>query len=60
MCPNSTYIMIGFFVLTQIGVQAYMEWRFSENRKDFQVSLIQLTLTIATLLGFDFWLEYYS
>ncbi|MFD1928920.1 DUF4181 domain-containing protein [Sporosarcina siberiensis] len=55
--PFSTYIMIGLFVLTQIGVQAYMEWRFSDNRKDFQVSLIQLTLAFVTLLGFAFWLE---
>ncbi|MHA6261369.1 DUF4181 domain-containing protein [Sporosarcina sp. CAU 1771] len=58
--PFSTYIMIGLFVLTQIGVQAYIEWRFSDNRKDFQVTLIQLTLTFVTLFGFVFWLEYLS
>ena len=55
-----TYIIVGFGILTQIGVQAYIEWRFSNNRKDFQVSLIQLTLTVITLLGFVFWLEYFS
>lgn len=58
--PFITYIIFGFFILTQIGVQAYIEWRFSDNRKDFQVSLIQLTLTFVTLLGFLFWLKYFS
>lgn len=58
--PFITYIVLGFFTLTQIGVQAYIEWRFSDNRKDFQVSLIQLTLTVITLFGFIFWLEYFS
>ena len=53
--PFITYIIFGIFILTQIGVQAYIEWRFSVNRKDFQVSLIQLTLTFVTLLGFVFW-----
>jgi len=55
-----TYIIVGFGILTQIGVQAYIEWRFSDNRKDFQVSLIQLTLTVVALFGFIFWLEYIS
>lgn len=58
--PFITYIICGFFILTQIGVQAYIEWRFSVNRKDFRVSLIQLTLTFIALLGFVFWLEYFS
>ncbi|WP_438297903.1 DUF4181 domain-containing protein [Sporosarcina sp. FA15] len=58
--PFITYIVLGFFTLTQIGVQAYIEWRFSDNKKDFQVSLIQLTLTFITLFGFIFWLEYFS
>lgn len=58
--PFLTYIMAGFFVLTQIGVQVYMDWRFADNRKDFQVSLIELTLTFVTLLGLAFWLEYFS
>jgi len=55
-----TYIILGFGILTQIGFQAYVEWRFSDNRKDFQVSLIQLKLTVVTLFGFIFWLEYLS
>lgn len=58
--PFITFIIFGFFILTQIGAQAYIEWRYSDNRKDFQVSLIQLTLTFVTLLGFVFWLEYFS
>lgn len=58
--PFITYIICGFFILTQIGVQAYIEWRFSDNKKDFQVSLIQLTLTFVTLFGFIFWFEYFS
>lgn len=58
--PFITYIIFGFFILTQVGIQAYMEWKFSDNRKDFQVSLIQLILTFVTLLGFVFWLENFS
>ncbi|WP_369823746.1 DUF4181 domain-containing protein [Sporosarcina sp. P16a] len=54
------YILSGLFVLTRIGVQTYMEWKFSDNRKDFQVSLLSLTLTFVCLLGFYFWLEYFS
>ncbi|PIC83567.1 DUF4181 domain-containing protein [Sporosarcina sp. P1] len=54
------YILSGLFVLTRIGVQTYMEWKFSDNRKDFQVSLLSLTLTFVCLLGFYLWLEYFS
>lgn len=58
--PLITYILSSFFILTQIGVQTYMEWKLSDNGKDFQVSLLQLTLTFVCLLGIYFWLEDFS
>lgn len=57
--PLLISIILAVFVLSQISVQAFIEWKFSENRKNFKVSLIQLGLTLITLVGVFFWIKYY-
>lgn len=57
--PLLISIILAVFVLSQIIVQAFIEWKFSENRKNFKVSLIQLGLTLITLVGVFFWIKYY-
>ncbi|MCM3757128.1 DUF4181 domain-containing protein [Sporosarcina aquimarina] len=57
--PLLISIILAVFVLSQIGVQAFIEWKFSENRKNFQVSIIQFGLTFITLAGVFFWIKYY-
>lgn len=52
-------IILTFLVVSQISTQAFIEWKFSENRRNFQVSLIQLSLTFITFIGLFFWLEYF-
>lgn len=57
--PLLLSIILAVFVLCQIGVQAFIEWKFSENRKNFQVSIIQFGLTFIALAGLFFWIKYY-
>ncbi|MGN7410869.1 DUF4181 domain-containing protein [Sporosarcina sp. SAFN-010] len=57
--PLLISIILAVFVLSQISVQAFIEWKFSENRRNFKVSLIQLGLTLITLVGVFFWIKYY-
>ena len=61
--PNEQPLLLplisSFFVLSQIIVQSYVEWRFSDNRKNFKVTLIQFGLTFITLAGALFWIKYF-
>ncbi|VDH00402.1 Uncharacterised protein [Lysinibacillus sphaericus] len=57
--PLLISLILAIFVLSQISVQAFIEWKFSENRKNFQVSLIQLGLTFIALAGVLLWIKYF-
>lgn len=48
-----------FFILSQIIVQAYVEWKFSDNKKNFKATLIQFGLTFIALVGALFWIKYF-
>ncbi|WP_317935762.1 DUF4181 domain-containing protein [Sporosarcina aquimarina] len=52
-------LILAILGLSQISTQAYIEWRFSENRKNYQVSLIQLALTFIAYAGVFYWLRHF-
>lgn len=52
-------LILAILGLSQISTQAYIEWRFSENRKNYQVSLIQLGLTFIAFAGAFYWINYF-
>ncbi len=54
--PLLISIILAIFIIGQIGIQAFIEWKFSNNRKNFQVSLIQLSLTFISFSGFFLWI----
>ncbi|ASK63864.1 hypothetical protein CFK37_17710 [Virgibacillus phasianinus] len=46
-----------FFAISQLVFQAYVEWRFSENQKNYKVSLAEVALTFVALMGVLLWLN---
>lgn len=57
--PFLISIILAALVVSQIGVQAFIEWKYSSNRKNFQVSLIQLSLTFISITGVFLWIFYF-
>lgn len=57
--PILIYITPALFIVSQISVQIYMEVKYSDNRKNVQVSLIELILTIISLVGAFYWTDYF-
>lgn len=49
--PLILFIMTFIFLLIQQGFQVYAEWKFSSNRKNYKVSLIELTLFLLVFIG---------
>ncbi|MGP4062408.1 DUF4181 domain-containing protein [Halobacillus sp. H74] len=50
-------LVISFvFSMIHLGFQSYAEWRFSENRKNYIVSLIEIVLLFIVLIGVLLWL----
>ncbi|RSL33952.1 DUF4181 domain-containing protein [Salibacterium salarium] len=58
--PLPTLITLAFSAISQCGFQAYVEWKFTENRSNYKVSLIELNLILAALVGVILWLELYK
>ncbi|ASN05414.1 DUF4181 domain-containing protein [Virgibacillus necropolis] len=55
--PLIVLLLSIFFSVSQLGFQAYVEWRFMENRNNFKVSLVEIVLIFVTLIGILLWLE---
>lgn len=55
--PLIVFLISIFFSISQFGFQAYVEWKFTENRKNYKVSLVEVGLTFVALIGVLLWLE---
>ncbi|MEN1967566.1 DUF4181 domain-containing protein [Lentibacillus sp. N15] len=50
-------ILLCLFIVCQLCFQAYVEWKYSGNRVNYKVSLIEVGLTIVTFFGVLWWLS---
>lgn len=55
--PLIVFLISIFFSISQFGFQTYVEWKFTENRKNYKVSLVEVGLTFVALIGVLLWLE---
>jgi len=39
------------FVTVQLGLQAFAEWKFSSNRQNYKVSLVEVALLFIAIVG---------
>lgn len=46
-----------FFSVSQLGFQAYVEWKFTENRKNYKVTIVEISLVFIAFIGVLLWLE---
>ncbi|MCA1012665.1 DUF4181 domain-containing protein [Halobacillus halophilus] len=47
--------MLALFTIVLLGLQTFAEWKFSSNRQNFKVSLIEIALFLIAFLGVVFW-----
>src|SRR5690625_1393712 len=47
----------GLFSVSQLGFQAYVEWKFTENRNNYKVTIAEIGLTFIAFSGVLLWLE---
>ncbi|GGB46014.1 hypothetical protein GCM10011409_24460 [Lentibacillus populi] len=55
--PLILILISAFFTVIQLGFQTYVEWRFSENRSNYKLTLIEISLITVTVVGVVLWLE---
>ncbi|MGP4068357.1 DUF4181 domain-containing protein [Halobacillus sp. B29] len=53
--PLAISAMVAIFTVVLLGFQAFAEWKFSSNRQNFKVSLVEIGLFLIALLGVVFW-----
>ncbi|UOQ92360.1 DUF4181 domain-containing protein [Halobacillus shinanisalinarum] len=44
-------------IISQLGLQSYVEWKITKNRVNYKVSLIEVGLTFMVAIGVMLWLE---
>jgi len=55
--PFIVLFISGLFSVSQLGFQAYVEWKFIENRKNYKVTIVEIGLTFIAFFGVFLWLE---
>ena len=55
--PFIVLFISGLFSVSQLGFQAYVEWEFTENRKNYKVTIVEVGLTFIVFIGVLLWLE---
>ncbi|MFG6149278.1 DUF4181 domain-containing protein [Halobacillus sp. B23F22_1] len=59
--PNSLFFLLAslLFPTFQLIFQLYVEWRFSENRTNYKITIVQIGLVFVSAIGILLWLEPY-
>ncbi|WP_106497314.1 DUF4181 domain-containing protein [Lentibacillus sp. Marseille-P4043] len=55
--PIILLLISTLFTVIQLGFQTYVEWKFSRNRKNYKLSLIEISLISVAMTGVLLWLE---
>ncbi|WP_163528841.1 DUF4181 domain-containing protein [Halobacillus ihumii] len=51
------FLISMLLIISQFGLQAYVEWRFMKNRVNYKVSLVEICLSSMVVIGVLLWLE---
>ncbi|MFZ0370374.1 MAG: DUF4181 domain-containing protein [Halobacillus sp.] len=49
--PFAISVLLIVFTIVQLGFQAFAEWKFSSNRQNYKVSLVEVALFFIAIVG---------
>src|SRR5690625_7181696 len=55
--PFIVLFISGLFSVSQRGFQAYVEWEFTENRRNYKVTIVEIGLTFIAFIVILLWLK---